>query len=702
MFRIRRIYDDILPVNREAIRTVQGILAGQFPAIGAEEAAALPERLTNPAKHGFRAILYVAEKGNTGVRGFALCYHEPDLPFLYLDFLASPLGRTSRGVGGALYARVRRDARELGCVGVFFECLPDDPALSPNPETRRQNVARLRFYERFGARPIAGTRYETPVKPGTTDPPYLVFDDLGSGVPLKRDHARQVVRAILERKYRGVCPPDYVQMVVDSFQGDPVRLRPPRFGERVTVEPPSPTEVPTDHRIALTVTDNHAIHHVHEQGYVESPVRISAIVRELRKTVLFDERPPRRYSERHVTALHDPGWVSYFRRVCERVGPEHSVYPYVFPLRNAARPPRELEVRAGYYCMDTFTPLTGNAYPAARRAVDCALTAAEAILDGTRLAYALVRPPGHHAEQRVFGGFCYFNNTAIAAHFLSLHARVAILDLDYHHGNGQQQIFYERSDILTVSIHGHPNFAFPYFSGFADERGSGNGHGFNLNLPLPEEVDGGAYRAALGRALDRVARFRPQVLVVALGLDTVRNDPTGTWSLTAADLHANGRLVGGLGCPVLVVQEGGYRVRNLGSNARSFLSGLWSGAFGRTAPRPNHSARGSAGERIPLEVEEPALAPQAAAIAGEGAVGAHHPVARHHHRDPVVAVGPGHRPHRARLAEEAGLVGVAPRLAVRDRPQHLPDPLLERGAAQVERDLEPLELAREVAVELPP
>ncbi|TFG39266.1 MAG: histone deacetylase family protein, partial [Candidatus Aminicenantes bacterium] len=234
----------------------------------------------------------------------------------------------------------------------------------------------------------------------------------------------------------------------------------------------------------------------------------------------------------------------------------------------------------GYYCIDTFTPLDGNAFRAARRAVDCALTAAHAVLDGRRLAYALVRPPGHHAESRAFGGFCYFNNTAIAAAELAHHARVAILDLDYHHGNGQQEIFWERGDVLTLSIHGHPNFAYPYFSGFADERGAGDGLGANRNYPLEETVEGPRYREVLARALSRVEKHRTEILVVALGLDTGRKDPTGTWNLSAADFTANGRMVSALKLPTLVVQEGGYRVRSLGVNARSFFTGLWQGAFG--------------------------------------------------------------------------------------------------------------------------
>jgi acetoin utilization deacetylase AcuC-like enzyme len=190
------------------------------------------------------------------------------------------------------------------------------------------------------------------------------------------------------------------------------------------------------------------------------------------------------------------------------------------------------------------------------------------------LAYALVRPPGHHAERRSFGGFCYFNNTAIAAQYLRAFGRVAILDLDYHHGNGQQDIFYRRSDVLTISIHGDPGFAYPYFSGFKDERGEGDGEGFNLNLPLPEEVDGDRYRKALSTALQRVVDFRPVFLIVSIGFDTAKGDPTGTWSLTPRDFEANGRLLGGLGLPMLVVQEGGYRSRTLGVNARRFFEGV--------------------------------------------------------------------------------------------------------------------------------
>jgi acetoin utilization deacetylase AcuC-like enzyme len=333
-----------------------------------------------------------------------------------------------------------------------------------------------------------------------------------------------------------------------------------------------------DRRIILVINDQHAIHHVRERGYVESPARIRCIARQLQRTDLFEEISARHFAERHIKAVHDAQFAGYLKKSSEALGSDESLYPYVFPLRNGARLPMDMAVRAGYYCMDTFTPITRNAYVAARRAVDCALTAADRVLQGRRLAYALVRPPGHHAERRAFGGFCYFNSTAIAAHYLSGRGKVAILDLDYHHGNGQQDIFYERADVLTLSIHGHPRFAYPYFSGFADERGSGAGEGFNVNLPLPLRVDGSAYREVLRKALRRVVWFDPQFLVVALGLDTAAGDPTGTWMLRAADFEATGSMIGALRLPTLVVQEGGYDKKVLGVNARHFFQGLWDGA----------------------------------------------------------------------------------------------------------------------------
>jgi acetoin utilization deacetylase AcuC-like enzyme/GNAT superfamily N-acetyltransferase len=578
MFRIRRVHDDITPANKEAIAQVQEILRAQFPLLSKRDIAKLPEQLRNPLKYRFRSILFVAEGVKGRIIGFALLYHEPILHFGYLDYISAAERRTGGGIGGALYERVREEALDLNLLGLFFECLPDDPKLSKDPIIRKQNAARLRFYERYGARPIVNTKYETPLKPGDDNPPYLVYDDLGQGDGLSRDVARQVVRAVLERKYRWVVSPGYVEMVVDSFQDDPVRLREPRYIRKAPL-PPRRT-VAVDKQIVLVINDRHLIHHVEELGYVESPVRIDAILSELNKTGLFNKVATRHFSERYIKTVHDSQFVDYFKKVCAGLTPGQSVYPYVFPIRNIARPPRELAVRAGYYCIDTFTPINGNAYLAAKRAVDCALTAAEQILEGYRLAYALVRPPGHHAGRRYFGGFCYFNSGAVAAQYLSAYGRVAILDIDYHHGNGAQDIFYERPDVLTLSIHRHPRYAYPYFSGFADEKGEGAGKGYNINIPLlPEEFDGKRYQTVLSEALRRVARFRPQFLIVPLGLDTAKEDPTGSWSLGADDFEAVGRLIGELRLPTLVVQEGGYDTRVLGINARRFFSGLWAGYY---------------------------------------------------------------------------------------------------------------------------
>lgn len=569
MFHIRRVPDDITPANSTVVQEAQRILREQFPGMDPADIDKLPDQLRDPYQHRFVSRLYVAEGARDRILGVALLLHEPQLNFCYLELISAAPGRTGRGVGASLYSRLREVAHSLGAHGIYLECLPDDPALSPDAKVRKQNEARLKFYERFGARPLANTRYETPLQPGDSDPPYLVFDPLGAAELPAYKTLRKVVKEILERKYGHLCSPEYIKMVTDSIRSNVV-LREPVYVTRSkqTVAPVVARQV------ALVVNDKHNLHHVHERGYVEAPVRVNAILGELNKSGLFERLPARSYPDRFIREVHDSRLVNYLRRASTMAGKKKSIYPYVFPIRNSSRPPRDETVLAGYYCIDTFTPLNESAYLAARQAVDCALTAAAEVLDGRPLAYALVRPPGHHAERASFGGFCYFNNAAIAANYLSRYGKVAILDVDYHHGNGQQDIFYERADVLTVSVHGHPRFAYPYFTGFADETGRGAGAGYNLNIPLAEDTTPEEYLAAVDRALRRVTHFAPDYLVVALGLDTARGDPTGTWSNRIKDFLELGKRVGAAEAPILVVQEGGYLVRSLGKNVYAFFRGL--------------------------------------------------------------------------------------------------------------------------------
>jgi acetoin utilization deacetylase AcuC-like enzyme len=597
MFRIRRLFDDVLPANQHTLEQVKAILCSQFELLDRQKIDRIPESLRFPFKYGFRSILYVAEDHRARVRGLAMLDHDVELNFCYLDYIASDRKLAGRGVGGALYGRIRSEALALGAVGIFLECLPDDPQLCRDPDILKQNKARLNFYEAYGARPIAGTAYETPVHTEADNPPYLVFDGLARGGALGKDFLKRVIARILERKYEDICGPAYVQMVLESVQEDPVRLRPPRYAKAAQVVEKTNASIAVSlAKIALVITDQHEIHHVKDRGYVEAPVRIRSIRKALEPTGIFDFIAPKSYGESAINAVHDPDYVKYFKKVCKNAEPNSPIYPYVFPIRNRARPPVELPVRAGYYCIDTFTPISGHAYFAARRAVDCALTGVHEILSGRRTVYALVRPPGHHAERGFFGGFCYFNNAAIAAHQLSQFGKVAMLDIDYHHGNGQQDIFYRRKDVLTISLHGHPRFAYPYFTGFADDRGEGEGVGYNVNYPLQETIEAAVYLHTLRSALARIRDFGPTYLVVCLGLDTAKGDPTGTWSLMAKDFTAIGMEIGGLQRPTLVMQEGGYNNRSIGTNARSFFTGLMAGR-GKPLPKKKERKRSPAEER---------------------------------------------------------------------------------------------------------
>ncbi|MFO7658972.1 MAG: hypothetical protein R6W78_18075 [Bacteroidales bacterium] len=577
MFRIRKISDALIPANQNAVNQVFDIIRKQFPTIKEVKIQEIADQLINPLKYRFTGILIVAEDGRLNVRGFAFLLNMPDKKFCFLDYIAVKPGKTSSGVGGALYEHVREEARMLKTAGLFMECLPDNPDLCKNTKLIEDNRSRLAFYERYGARPIIGTAYETPVNEGDNCPPYLILDSLDREVTLTAKDLKAIVRAILERKYPDYCPESYITMVVKSIKDNYFRLREFRYRKK---------EVPVEKRnhkakdkIGLIINDLHNIHHVREVGYLEAPVRIKSILKEIDKTGLFNVFPVTNYSESHITTLHNKKYVDYFKKVCNSLPEGKSVYPYVFPLRNAYRPPTDLSVLAGYYCIDTFTPLNKNAFLAARRGVNCALTGADLILEGQISVYVLVRPPGHHAETNVFGGFCYFNNAAIAANYLSKFGKIAILDIDYHHGNGQQQIFYHRKDVFTVSIHGHPSFAYPYFSGFADEKGDGEGVGFNINYPLKEQIKAEDYRQNLKSALRAIKKYDPAYLIVCLGLDTAKGDPTGTWPLSAADFKINGSLIGQLPYQTLFVQEGGYRNRSLGTNARNFFEGFWKSKY---------------------------------------------------------------------------------------------------------------------------
>jgi acetoin utilization deacetylase AcuC-like enzyme len=324
-------------------------------------------------------------------------------------------------------------------------------------------------------------------------------------------------------------------------------------------------------------------------GMFELPIRAEEIRRAL---AAEPERFPfvdaREHGSAPIEAVHDPGLVAFLATAWEEVQAEQEAQPLteVFPdtfvhpaLRQgmgAAPVPRGVAARLGYWCFETMTPLVAGTYPAARAAVDVALSAADVVLDGGRAAYGLCRPPGHHAPRSAYGGYCYFNNAAIVAHHLAAATgtRVTVLDVDYHHGNGIQQIFYERDDVQYVSLHGDPNRAYPYFAGYEDERGAGRGAGSTLNLPLPPGTDDAAYRAALARAVEAVDAFGPASLVVALGVDTFELDPIADFALTTDGFADCGALVASLDRPTVVLQEGGYHVPTIGQNVRAWLAGF--------------------------------------------------------------------------------------------------------------------------------
>ncbi len=283
-----------------------------------------------------------------------------------------------------------------------------------------------------------------------------------------------------------------------------------------------------------------------------------------------------------LAAIHSPEYLHFLKTIHGRwsrtpdAGEE--VIPKIHPDRRDAAYPRSAVGQAGFHQTDTSCPISADTWLSAYWSAQTALSGADALLKGAPAAYALSRPPGHHAFGDLAGGFCFLNNSAIAAEWL-LRAgrRPAILDVDVHHGNGTQGIFYHRRDVLTVSIHADPMRFYPFFWGHAEERGEGEGRGYNLNLPLPRGTDDAAFLVALDTALQRIADFGADVVVVALGLDAHENDPFQGFAVTTPGFARIAAHIAALGLPGLIVQEGGYLQPELGANLTSFLTGWQKG-----------------------------------------------------------------------------------------------------------------------------
>lgn len=287
-----------------------------------------------------------------------------------------------------------------------------------------------------------------------------------------------------------------------------------------------------------------------------------------------------------VTAVHDPGLVRFLEEAWDQVVAQGHPYPFLAPetvpnraatagMGAAGRAATRIDGRAGFYAFDTSTYILEGTWAATRAAVDVALTAADLVLAGAPAAYGLCRPPGHHAARAMYGGFCYLNNAAIVAEAIARATgeHVSILDVDFHHGNGTEQVFWRRGDVLYVSLHAHPERQYPYVLGWEDETGEGDGAGANLNIPLPAGTDDEAYVAALDRGLARIADEPGSIVVVSLGFDTYRKDPIGDFALTTEGYHECGRRAAALGKRLVILQEGGYHVGDIGENARAWLRG---------------------------------------------------------------------------------------------------------------------------------
>jgi acetoin utilization deacetylase AcuC-like enzyme len=337
-------------------------------------------------------------------------------------------------------------------------------------------------------------------------------------------------------------------------------------------------------------SEKHALHYPAgsrgETGmteYFEKPDRAFIILKFVRDRALGPVLAPEIFNQDAIRRVHAPRYVDFLEHAHERwlkAGHEGLFFPSVSALQNpAAREPRSVEGQLGLYMADCYVAFTENTWQAIEASAHTALTAQKLVAGGERAAFALCRPPGHHAARASAAGYCYINNAAVAAQaFLDQGAaRVAILDVDYHHGNGTQGIFYERADVLCVSLHADPADDYPFYLGYRDETGAGPGEGCNLNYPLALGTDYKGWVAALEDGLTHIRRYGPDAVVVSLGVDTFAGDPISQFRLHSPDFTDMGARISSLKLPTLFVMEGGYAVDEIGLNVTNVLTGFSGG-----------------------------------------------------------------------------------------------------------------------------
>jgi acetoin utilization deacetylase AcuC-like enzyme len=338
------------------------------------------------------------------------------------------------------------------------------------------------------------------------------------------------------------------------------------------------------HIIVSTRHQTHNTSHIlqgYDSRYDDVPQRVEAIREAVGAADLGETREPVDHGLAPILAVHDVELVEFLQGAYQGsrafLPGEAPLYPDgYFAVRGWRRRPNAWQQQAGYHALDRDCPILAGTWDAAYWSAQAALTAAGLVQAGEPTAYALCRPPGHHASASQYGGYCYLNNAAIAARYLqgSARARVAVVDIDFHHGNGTQEIFYADPTVLYCSLHADPDEEYPYFWGAADELGRGAGLGANRNWPLPAGADDAAYLAALEEALAVVEAFQPSFLVISAGFDLLQDDPvatTGGFRVTLDGLEQIGRRLAGLGLPTVIVQEGGYQIDRLGEMAVRFL-----------------------------------------------------------------------------------------------------------------------------------